>query len=88
MRARLDVGKKLTSLKNRVQTLLKRNVVVKPEVAVLSEPDRYEEASEDLVERIKGIVLLTAMVFLIEGKHEPVQQSQRGWIPLGSGSLE
>ena len=88
VRARLDVGKKLTSLKNKVQTLLKRNGVVKPEVEALSETDRYEEASEYLVVRIKGVVLLTAMVFLTEGKHEPVQQSQRGWILLGSGSLE
>ncbi len=113
VRSRLDVGKKLTSLKNQVQTLLKRNGVVKPkgagnswtkpyrewlkalqlptgsrnalssllrqiatimkeieildkQVKVLSETDRYEEASKELVERITGVGLLTAMVFLTE----------------------
>jgi transposase len=113
VRARLDVGKKLTSIKNQVQTLLKRNGVVKPEeagnswtkpyrkwlrdlelpkgsrnalssllrqiacleqeikildmeVVALSETDRYYAASKELVERIKGVGLLTAMVFLTE----------------------
>lgn len=40
-RARLGFGKKLTSIKNQVQTLLKRNGVVKPEEAGNSWIKRY-----------------------------------------------
>jgi transposase len=113
VRARLDLGHKLTGVKTQVQTLLKGNRTHKPkeagkswtkpyrrwlrslciknegwaalatlvrqiealegeiaildeEVERLSETRRYAEASRALVEEIKGVGLLTAMVFLTE----------------------
>ena len=113
VRARLDLGHKLTATKTQVQTLLKAGRVCKPkevgkgwtkpyrrwlkslcmgeatwpalatlvrqiealesEIALLdkavkrlSETKRYAEPARALVEQIKGVGLLTAMVFLTE----------------------
>lgn len=113
VRARLDLGQKLTGTKTQVQTLLKAHRLRKPkevghswrkpyrrwlrslcmeeeswpalatlvrqiealegeitildqEVKRLSESKRYEQAARALVEQIKGVGLLTAMVFLTE----------------------
>jgi transposase len=113
VRARLDLGHKLTGTKTQVQTLLKASRIRKPkeagkgwtkphrcwlnslcmgdeswpalatllrqiealeaeivildkEVKRLSESKRYSEAARALVEQIKGVGLLTAMVFLTE----------------------
>ena len=113
VRCRLDVAHKLTAAKTQVQTLLKRNGVVKPEnagnswtktyrkwlgglvlpsgahsalssllrqiknaeaeihrldedVERLSRTDRYAEPAKALVEQLKGVGLLTAMVYLTE----------------------
>lgn len=113
VRCRLDAAHKLTALKTQVQTLLKRNAVIKPksagnswtktyrkwletlilpngarialssllrqignieediksltrEVEKLSESARYAEPAKALVEQIKGVGLLTAMVYLTE----------------------
>jgi transposase len=113
VRCRLDVAQKLTAVKTQIQTLLKRNAVVKPEsagnswtkryrkwlsglvlpsgahialssllrqidnteeeisrldadVERLSKTDRYAEPVKELVEKIKGVGLLTAMVYLTE----------------------
>ena len=113
VRARLDLGHKLTGVKTQVQTLLKGNRTHKPaaagkswtkpyrrwlrslcmegkewpalatlvrqiealegeiaildkEVEQLSETRRYAEAARALVDEIKGVGLLTAMVFLTE----------------------
>jgi len=113
VRARLDVGHKVTGVKTQVQTLLKMRRLRKPEavgdswtrphrrwlaslctgtarwpalatllrqlaalekeiatldreVAALSETPRYRETACKLVEQIKGVGLLTAMVFLTE----------------------
>ena len=113
VRARLDVGHKVTGVKTQVQTLLKIRRLRKPaevgdswtrrhrrwlaslcrgkaswpalatllrqlaalereivvldrEVAKLSEAPRYRETAFELVKQIKGVGLLTAMVFLTE----------------------
>lgn len=113
VRCRLDVAQKLTAVKTQIQTLLKRNAVVKPEsagnswtktyrkwlcglvlrsgaqialssllrqidnaeeeisrldadVERLSKTDRYAEPVKAVVEQIKGVGLLTAMVYLTE----------------------
>jgi len=113
VRCRLDAAHKLTALKTQVQTLLKRNGVIKPkragnswtktcrawldvlllpngariglssllrqiahaeaeiklldaEVERLSESRRYAEPAKALVEQLKGVGLLTAMVYLTE----------------------
>jgi transposase len=113
VRCRLDVAQKLTAVKTQVQTLLKRNAVVKPEsagnswtktyrkwlsalvlssgahialssllrqignaekeidqldaaVERLSKADRYAEPAKAVVEQLKGVGLLTAMVYLTE----------------------
>jgi transposase len=113
VRARLDLGSKLTATKTQVQTLLKANRTRKPktagkgwtrpyrgwlkslcmgeatwpalatlvrqiealeseiaildkEVERLAETKRYAQPARELVEQIKGVGLLTAMVFLTE----------------------
>jgi transposase len=113
VRARLDLGHKLTGTKTQVQTLLKAGRICKPkeagkgwtqpyrrwlkslcmedepwpalatlvrqiealeseiaildkEVKRLSETDRYAESARALVGQVKGVGLLTAMVFLTE----------------------
>ena len=113
LRARLDLGQKLTTVKTQVQMLLKAHRVRKPkkagnswtlpyrrwltslskkdggwpalatllrqikmleqevaildrEVARLSETPRYAESARELVKQLKGVGLLTAMVFLTE----------------------
>jgi transposase len=113
VRCRLDAAQKLTVVKIQVQTLLKRNAVVKPksagspwtktywkwlvgldlpsgahsalssllrqienaeeeiellnvEIERLSRTDRYSEPVKAVVEQIKGVGLLTAMVYLTE----------------------
>lgn len=113
VRCRLDAAEKLTALKSQVQTLMKRNGVVKPEnagsswtkthrkwlsvlvlprgaqialasllrqiqntekeielldadIEQLSKTNRYAEPVKAVVEQIKGVGLLTAMVYLTE----------------------
>lgn len=113
VRGRLDAAQKLTALKSQVQTLLKRNAVIKPkfagnswtkshrkwlgnlvlpggarialssllrqiehieeeikqldaDVKRLSETSRYVEPATALVDQIRGVGLLTAMVYLTE----------------------